>query len=216
LNKTQQDEKDIIERGMLSIMQMHSNETGTAEAKSWKNTFNDISALYHEELNLNKLIDSVMIETPQEQYNAPAPTEANAKIGEDDVSDDSDDDDKTSSHTSNHTTRFSLFDDEEDNDIPDTQSPLDKGSVHEKNAGIISHDTAATDKHKNDSGKENNKEVDNFEQQEDSEEETGGTATGNDKSDQESAKTNKSDAADNKKGNTKQNLKAIKTKKRKR
>ena len=185
---------------------MHSNETGTAEAKSWKNTFNDISALYHEELNSNKLIDSVMIETPQEQYNAPAPTEANAKIGEDNVSDDSDDDDKTSSHTSNHTTRFSLFDDEEDNDIPDTQSPLHKGSGHKKNA----------DKQKNDSGKANNKNDDNFEQQDDSEEETGGTATGNDKSDQESAKTNKSDAADNKKETIKQNLKAIKTKKRKR
>ncbi len=44
----------------------------------------------------------------------------------------------------------------------------------------------------------------------------GGTATGNDKSDQESAKTNKSDAADNEKEIIKQNLKAIKTKKRKR
>ncbi len=70
LNNTQQDEKDIIDQGMLSIMQMHSNETGTAEAKSWKNTFNDISALYHEELNSNKLIDSDMIDTPQETYHA--------------------------------------------------------------------------------------------------------------------------------------------------
>jgi hypothetical protein len=157
-----------------------------------------------------------MIETPQKQYNAPAPTEANAKIGEDNVSDDSDDDDETSSHTSNHTKRFSLFDDEEDDDVPDTQNPLDKGSGHKKNAGIISHDTAATDKQKNDSGKANNKDIDNFEQQEDSEEKTGGTATGNDKSDQESAKTNKSDAADNEKETIKQNLKAIKTKKRKR
>jgi hypothetical protein len=32
---------------------MHSNATGTAEAKSWKNIYSDISALYHEELNSN-------------------------------------------------------------------------------------------------------------------------------------------------------------------
>jgi hypothetical protein len=129
-----QGEKDIIELGMLSIMQMHSNETGTAEAKYWKHTFNDISALYHNELNSNKLIDSVMIDTPQKKDNAPAPT---AETGEDDVFDDSDDDDETSSHTRNHTKRFSLFDDEEDNDDLDTQNPLHKGSGHEKNTGIV-------------------------------------------------------------------------------
>jgi len=172
LNNTQQGEKDTIELGMLSIMQMHSNETGTAEAKYWKHTFNDISALYHGELNSNKLIESVITDTPQEQYNAPAPTEANAEIGVDDVFDDSDDDDETSSHTSTHTKRFSLFDDEEDDDVPDTQNPLDKGSGHEKNAGIDSHDTAATDKEQNDSGEANNKDVNNFEQREDYEEET--------------------------------------------
>ena len=76
------------------------------------------------------------------------PTEANVEIGEDDVFDDSDDDDKTSSHTKNHTKRFPLFGDEEDDDVPDMQNTLHKGSGHKKNAGIDSHDTAATDKEK--------------------------------------------------------------------
>jgi hypothetical protein len=42
LTNTQQDEKDTIELGMLSIMQMHYNETGTEVAKNWKDTFTDI------------------------------------------------------------------------------------------------------------------------------------------------------------------------------
>jgi hypothetical protein len=79
-----------------------------------------------------------MIDTQQEQYNAPAPTEANAEIGEDDVFDNSDDDDETISHTSNHTKRFSLFDDEEDDNVPETQNPhLIKDQVTKKMLGLI-------------------------------------------------------------------------------
>ena len=125
LNNTQQEEKDITELGMLSIMQMHYNATKTSEAKNWTHTFNDISALYHEELNSNKLIDSVTIDTPQQQYNASAPTEANAEIGKYDVCDDSDDDENSSSQPINHTKRFSVFDDEEDEDDPDAQNRED-------------------------------------------------------------------------------------------
>jgi hypothetical protein len=45
LNNTQQDEKDIIELVMLSITQMHYNETNTKVAKSWKDTFTNIDTL---------------------------------------------------------------------------------------------------------------------------------------------------------------------------
>jgi hypothetical protein len=190
LNKTQQDEKDIIERGMLSIMQMHSNETGTAEAKSWIHTFNDISAIYHEELNSNKLIDTVMIDTPQE------PIHATAENDVDDDDDDSDDDDKTGSHTSNHRKRYSLFEDEEDSDVPETQNTLGKKSGIEKIAGIGSQDAAATDKETNESGKATNNDV-------------------GDKSDHESATTNKSGAAGNNKRTSDDNLQGNKGKKRK-
>ena len=138
LTNTQQGEKDIIELGMLSIMQMHYNETGTEVANNWKHTFTDIYTLYHEELkNLYKLIDSGMIHTSQEQKNAPAPTKANADTTKDSFFYDSDDDD---SHTSEHTKRYSLYDDEEDDDDPETENPLDKGSGHEKNDDIDSHD----------------------------------------------------------------------------
>jgi hypothetical protein len=189
LNKTQQDEKDIIERGMLSIMQMHSNETGTAEAKSWIHTFNDISAIYHEELNSNKLIDTVMIDTPQE------PIHATAENDVDDDDDDSDDDDKTGSHTSNHRKRYSLFEDEEDSDVPETQNTLGKKSGIEKIAGIGSQDAAATDKETNESGKATNNDV-------------------GDKSDHESATTNKSGAAGNNKRTSDDNLQGNKGEKK--
>ncbi len=190
LNNTQQDEKDIIELGMLSIMQMHSNKTSTAEAQSWKHTFNDISALYHEELNSNKLIDTVMIETPQE------PIHATAEIDDDDNDDYSDDDDKPVSHTSNHRKRYSLFEDEEDSDVPETQNTLGKKSGIKKIAGIVSQDAAATDNETNESGKATINDV-------------------GDKSDHESATTNKSGTAGNNKRTADHNLQGNKGKKKK-
>ena len=190
VNKTQQDEKDIIERGMLSIMQMHSNATGTAEAKSWKNTYYDISALYHEELNSNKLTDSVMIEAPQEPIHATADSDV------DDNDDDSDDDDETVSHTINHRERYSLFEDEEDSDVPETQNTLGKKSGMETIAGIGSQDAAATDKETNESEKATINDVGN-------------------ESDHESATTTKSGAKGNKKRPAGANFQGNKGKKKK-
>jgi len=112
LTNTQQDEKDTIELGMLSIMQMHYNETGTAVAKNWKDTFTDIYMLQHEEyMNTCKLIDSEMIETVQETI------DATGDISIDDNDDDSDYEDETVGHTRKI---CSLFDDEEDSDDPGT------------------------------------------------------------------------------------------------
>jgi len=112
LTNTQQDEKDTIELGMLSIMQMHYNETGTAVAKNWKDTFTDIYMLQHEEyMNTCKLIDSEMIETVQETI------DATGDISIDDNDDDSDYEDETVGHTRKI---YSLFDDEEDSDDPGT------------------------------------------------------------------------------------------------
>jgi hypothetical protein len=64
LTNAQQDEKDIIELGMLSIIQMHCNETNTRDEKKWKDTFNDIKAFHHEELKLNQVIDNDVIDIP--------------------------------------------------------------------------------------------------------------------------------------------------------
>ncbi len=55
LNEAQQEEKDVIELGMLSIMQIHYNETGTEVAqntevaRNWKQTLYDITTVYHDE-----------------------------------------------------------------------------------------------------------------------------------------------------------------------
>ena len=145
LTNTQQDEKDTIELGMLSIMQMHYNETGTAVAKNWKDTFTDIYTLQHEEyMNTCKLIDSEMIETEQETI------DATGDICIDDDDDDSDYEDETVSHTRKI---YSLFDDDEDSDDPGMQNTLGKESGHEKIIGIDSQDVLATDNETTESGK---------------------------------------------------------------
>jgi hypothetical protein len=190
VNKTQQDEKDIIEQGMLSIMQIHSNATGTAEAKSWKTIYSDISALHHEELNSNKLTDSVINEAPKK------PTE-DPKHATFESDDDDDDEDSDYSDTGNYNKKKNLlfpdgensndnrkqnalFDDgdesdEEKSDDPDRHNTPGKESRHDKIVGIDSQNTAATDNEITESGKEATNDV-------------------SDKSDQEHATTNKSDA----------------------
>ncbi len=45
---------------------MHYNDTGTEEAKNWKDTFNDIYLLHIEEYQ--KSIDSVMKDSEQEDW----------------------------------------------------------------------------------------------------------------------------------------------------
>ena len=247
VNKTQQDEKDIIEQVMLSIMQMHSNATGAAETKSWKNTYCDISALYHEELNSNKLTDSVINEAPE--MPPEKPIHATSDSDNDDDDDDSDYVD-TSNHkkksllfpdeedSDDHRKKYALFDDEdesdeEESDDPGTQNTLGKESGHKKNAVAIDNETtesgnAATNdvsdksaqesvttnksdaagnnkraadenlqvnKEKTtqiwDNDEEDSKDVSNMEHEEEYEKEPSGTATGNDKTDHESAKGKK-------------------------
>jgi hypothetical protein len=136
VNKTQQDEKDIIEQGMFSIMQMHSNATGTAEAKSWKNIYSDICALYHEELNSNKMADSVINEAPQKP-----PEELIHATSDSDDDDDDDDSDYVYVDTGNYKQQFLLFQDEEDSDDPEqTQNTLGNKSGIEIIDGIGSQD----------------------------------------------------------------------------
>ncbi len=142
LTEAQQEEKDVIELGMLSIMQMHYNETGTEVAKNtemaknWKQTFNDITTLYHDKL---KNFDSEMIETQQETI------DATDEIAVDDDDDDSSEDDESFHYTSKHRKGYSLFDDEDSGDDPDTQNTLGKESGHKKIAEIDTQDAAATD-----------------------------------------------------------------------
>jgi hypothetical protein len=149
-----------------------------------------------------------MIDIPQETYKEAAPTDATDEIGINDDIDDSDDDESTR-HQRNHTKRYNLFDDDDDNDALEVQNTPDKGSGDKEISGIDRYDTAATDKEKTDympakaieSEAANNKDVDNPEQQNEAQQETGGdviigidsndtTATGNDI---------ESDAADNEK-----------------
>jgi len=130
---------------------MHYNETGTAVAKNWKDTFTDIYTIQHEEyMNMCKLIDSEMIETEQETI------DATGDISIDDDDDDSDYEDETVRHTRNV---YSPFDDEEDSDDPGTQNTLGKESGHEKIVGIDNQDVLASDNETTESGKAATKDV---------------------------------------------------------
>ena len=50
LTNAQKQEKETIELGMLSIMQMHCNETNAKNDENWKDTLNDIVTCYHTEV----------------------------------------------------------------------------------------------------------------------------------------------------------------------
>ena len=163
LNNTQQEEKNIIELGMLSIMEMHYNATGTKMTKSWKDTFSEIELLYQEE------IDTDIIEPEQETK------DAIEEIDIEDDDDNSDDDDESFIDTNNQRKIYDLFGDEEDSDDPDREKTLGKESGHENILGNNSQDAVATDNEITESGKEATNDV-------------------SDKSDQDPATTNKSDA----------------------
>ena len=92
LNNAQQDGKDTIELGMLSVMQMHCNETCTTDQKKWKDTLNDIRNRHHEDFKWNQVRDNEVIDIPQGSYKEAAPTDATDEIDFNDDIDKSDDD----------------------------------------------------------------------------------------------------------------------------
>jgi hypothetical protein len=147
MTKEQQDEKDTIELGMLSIMQMHSNETGTEVAKNWKDTFADIYTFYQQEYM--KSTDSEMIETEQENK------ETTEDIEFDDDDEDSDEYDSDYVETNKRRDKYSIFDDEEESDDPGTQNTLGKESGDGKIVGIDTKDANPTDNDASESGKAN-------------------------------------------------------------
>jgi hypothetical protein len=160
LNNTQQEERNIIELGMLSIMQMHFNATDTNMKKNWKDTFSEIESVYQEQ------IDTEMIEPEQKRkYDI-------EEIDNEDDDDDSDDDDESFIDPNK---QRNLFGDDEDSDDSDTENTLGKESGHKNILGNDSQDAVATDNETTESGKEATNDV-------------------SDKSDQEPATTNKSDA----------------------
>ncbi len=124
MTKEQQDKKDTNELGMLSIMQMHSDETGTEVAKNWKDTFTDIYTFNQQEYL--KSTNSEMIETEQENK------EITEDIEFDDDNEDSDENDSDYVETNKCRNKYSIFDDEEESDDLGTQNTLGKESGHGK------------------------------------------------------------------------------------
>ena len=165
LNNTQQEERNIIELGMLSIMQMHFNATDKNMKKNWKDTFSEIESVYLEQ------IDTEMIEPEQEETKD---TIEEIEIEDDD--DESNDDDESIIDTNNQRKIYDLFGDEEDSDDPDRDNTLGKESGHENILGNDSQDAVTTDIETTESGKAATNDV-------------------SDKSDQQSATTTKSDVA---------------------
>ena len=172
LNNTQQEERNIIELGMLSIMQMHFNATDTNMKKNWKDTFSEIESVYQEQ------IDTEMIEPEQKRkYDI-------EEIDNEDDDDDSDDDDESFIDPNK---QRNLFGDDEDSDDSDTENTLGKESGHKNILGNDSQDAVATDNETTESGKAATIGVSNIEHRKEYEEEPSGKATGNDKTDHDSA-----------------------------
>jgi len=146
MTKEQQDEKDTIELGMLSIMKMHSDETGTEVAKNWIDTFTDIYSLHIKEYQ--KLIDSVMIDSEQENKEATQDNES------DESGDDSDEDDSDYVDPNESRGKFNIFEEEEKSDGSGTQKTLGKEPAQEQ---MVAIETIVENAIKNDateSGKE--------------------------------------------------------------
>jgi hypothetical protein len=176
LNNTQQEERNIIELGMLSIMQMHFNATDTNMKKNWKDTFSEIESVYQEQ------IDTEMIEPEQKRkYDI-------EEIDNEDDDDDSDDDDESFIDPNK---QRNLFGDDEDSDDSDTENTLGKESGHKNILGNDSQDAVATDNETTESGKAATIGVSNIEHRKEYEEEPSGKATGNDKTDHDSATAKK-------------------------
>ncbi len=115
-----------------------------------------------------------MIETEQENK------EATEDIESDGDDYDSDEDDSDYIETNKCREKYSIFEDEEESDDPGMQNTLGKESGHEKIVGIDNQDAVATDNGTTESGKADTHDASN-------------------KSDHESATTNKTDAAGNNK-----------------
>jgi hypothetical protein len=145
ITQQQQDEKDTIELGMLSIMQMHSNETGTEAATNWKDTFTDIHTLYLKEYQTSTQCE--MIQTEQENKETTEDIETN------DSDEDSDEDDSDYVETNQHRKINYLFGDEEDSDDSGMEDTLGKISGNENILGNGSQDAVATDNERTESGK---------------------------------------------------------------
>jgi hypothetical protein len=176
LNNTQQEERNIIELGMLSIMQMHFNATDTNMKTNWKDTFSEIESVYQEQ------IDTEMIEPEQKRkYDI-------EEIDNEDDDDDSDDDDESFIDPNK---QRNLFGDDEDSDDSDTENTLGKESGHENILGNDSQDAVATDNETTESGKAATIGVSNIEHRKEYDEEPSGKATGNDKTDHDSATAKK-------------------------
>ena len=146
MTKEQQDEKDAIELGMLSIMQMHYNDTGTEEAKNWKDTFTDIYSLHIKEYQ--KSIDSVMIDSEQENKEATQDNES------DESGDDSDADDSDYVDPNERRGKFNIFEEEEESDGSGTKKTLGKDPAQEEMVAIETIVTNAIEKDATESGNE--------------------------------------------------------------
>jgi len=182
LTATQKEEKEAIEKGMLSIMQMHCKEIKTTNDKGWQETLNEIIASYQTE-------KESIEETDDEE--SIKPNESNNQKGLADAYDDDDgsDDDVEVVHKHNkHGKRFTLFGDDEDDD--------DLGADDRQISEIGKNDAAASEEEQDGSGEGNNIDVDIIDQRE----ETGeATATENNTSGQEYTAPNEADEESNKK-----------------
>jgi hypothetical protein len=93
LNNQQKHEHESIQLGMWLVMQMHCNDTGTANDESCQETLEIIRMKHLEDMKSNTVrVENEISNIPPEQATQTATVDANSKNDSDDGDEESDDD----------------------------------------------------------------------------------------------------------------------------
>jgi hypothetical protein len=99
LNNQQKHEHESIQLGMRSVMQMHCNDTGTMNDKSFQETLEIIRMKHLEDMKSNKVrVENEISNIPPEQATETATMDANSKNDSGDSDEESDYDNKIVLH----------------------------------------------------------------------------------------------------------------------
>ncbi len=145
LNNQQKHNHESIQLVMWLVMQMHCNDTGTANDKSFQETLTIIRMKHLEDMKSNKVrVENKISNIPPEQATETATMDANSKNDSGDGDEESDDDNKIVLHNKNYQKSSIIDDDDNDNDSEQQNAANTKTSA-EVIVGTNMNDTPTTD-----------------------------------------------------------------------
>jgi hypothetical protein len=145
LNKQQKHKHESIQMGMWSVMQMHCNDTGTTNDKSFQETLEIIRMKHLEDMKSNKVrVKNKISNIPPEQATETATMDANSKNDSGDSDEESDDDNEIVLHNKNYQ-KSRIFDDNDEDNDSDLQNAANTKTSAEVIAGTNMNDNPTTD-----------------------------------------------------------------------